>query len=526
MRIKFLIGALIALCSIATLAQPGSIEVGAIRSKVAAADTAKAIASATTGKGVIFYNSNKNKFRMYYNGTGYDIAVSSGGTVLTVSGTTNRITSTGGTTPAIDISATFEALLGKVANPLSQFASTTSAQLRGVLSDELGTGAALFDGSTPTSLILTNATGLPVSGLSNTGAGVGTYLVTPTWTNLLSATTGTTPFWSLGSGGAFTSPLTFNGTATNTLKFSFPNLTNTLVNGAGLYLQNPTSATVGTPIQYSPNQLFEAQGLETTGNTSIPVQMRMTLKPVSGTAYPTGVLDFTGIMNNGAVTGTPLALSTDGILTTKSNVLATIVDIQNLSGQHIFRVNANSGARWYLGNSANAYMESTTNGTATPSISGNSLGMRFDQGLHLTNISSINTDSAPNTFNNWTASAAGTSGSTVQTIWNWGLTLNYPTGTQSMNVNMFDPVLTNTAGLTKLNWYWAKAGDLVLGSSAGAVSAKVDVQSTTKGFLPPRMTTTQKNAIASPAEGLMVYDTTLHKLCVYTGSAWETITSI
>jgi hypothetical protein len=52
-----------------------------------------------------------------------------------------------------------------------------------------------------------------------------------------------------------------------------------------------------------------------------------------------------------------------------------------------------------------------------------------------------------------------------------------------------------------------------------------DLQSTTKGFLPPRMTTTQKNAIASPAAGLVVYDTTLAKLCVYT-TTWETITSL
>lgn len=73
------------------------------------------------------------------------------GTYLTaVTGTTNRITSTGGTTPAIDISSTFEALLGKVANPLSQFASTTSAQLAGVLSDETGSasgGLAVFNRS-------------------------------------------------------------------------------------------------------------------------------------------------------------------------------------------------------------------------------------------------------------------------------------------------------------------------------------------------------------------------------------------
>lgn len=56
-------------------------------------------------------------------------------------------------------------------------------------------------------------------------------------------------------------------------------------------------------------------------------------------------------------------------------------------------------------------------------------------------------------------------------------------------------------------------------------SAALQVESTSKGFLPPRMTTTQKNAISSPAAGLVVYDTTLKKLCVFT-TAWETITSI
>jgi len=47
--------------------------------------------------------------------------------------------------------------------------------------------------------------------------------------------------------------------------------------------------------------------------------------------------------------------------------------------------------------------------------------------------------------------------------------------------------------------------------------------STTKGFLPPRMTTTQKNLIASPAAGLMVYDTDLNRPCFYSGSAWVTL---
>lgn len=45
-----------------------------------------------------------------------------------------------------------------------------------------------------------------------------------------------------------------------------------------------------------------------------------------------------------------------------------------------------------------------------------------------------------------------------------------------------------------------------------------------KGITPPKMTTTQRNALVSPTSGLMVYDTTLNKLCVYT-TTWEVIAS-
>jgi hypothetical protein len=58
-------------------------------------------------------------------------------------------------------------------------------------------------------------------------------------------------------------------------------------------------------------------------------------------------------------------------------------------------------------------------------------------------------------------------------------------------------------------------------SGNNLASAKLQVDSTTKGFLPPRMTTTQKNAIASPAAGLVVYDSTTNKLQCYNGSTWN-----
>jgi hypothetical protein len=69
------------------------------------------------------------------------------------------------------------------------------------------------------------------------------------------------------------------------------------------------------------------------------------------------------------------------------------------------------------------------------------------------------------------------------------------------------------------------SGNLLVGTTSAGAGAIVDVQSTIKGVRFPNMTTTQKNAI-TPAAGTVVFDTTLAKLCVYSGSAWQTITSV
>lgn len=76
------------------------------------------------------------------------------------------------------------------------------------------------------------------------------------------------------------------------------------------------------------------------------------------------------------------------------------------------------------------------------------------------------------------------------------------------------------------NAFNTNSGSTIIGGLSVNASAKLQVDSTTLGFLPPRMTTTQKNAIASPTAGLIVYDSTLNKLCLRTASAWETITSL
>lgn len=70
-------------------------------------------------------------------------------------------------------------------------------------------------------------------------------------------------------------------------------------------------------------------------------------------------------------------------------------------------------------------------------------------------------------------------------------------------------------------------GPLKIGSISATpdASALVDQQSTTLGFLVPRMTTTQRNAISSPAEGLEVHDTTVKAHFIYQNGAWAQVST-
>jgi hypothetical protein len=65
------------------------------------------------------------------------------------------------------------------------------------------------------------------------------------------------------------------------------------------------------------------------------------------------------------------------------------------------------------------------------------------------------------------------------------------------------------------------AGSVLIGTSTDIASSRLTVASTTQGFLPPRMTTTQRDAISSPATGLIIFDTTVNKVSVYNGTTWK-----
>jgi hypothetical protein len=68
-------------------------------------------------------------------------------------------------------------------------------------------------------------------------------------------------------------------------------------------------------------------------------------------------------------------------------------------------------------------------------------------------------------------------------------------------------------------------GNIGIGTISPNAAALLHLSSTNKGFLLPVMTTAQKSAISTPPAGLLVYDSILNKLCVYNGSAWETVAS-
>jgi uncharacterized protein YifE (UPF0438 family) len=62
-----------------------------------------------------------------------------------------------------------------------------------------------------------------------------------------------------------------------------------------------------------------------------------------------------------------------------------------------------------------------------------------------------------------------------------------------------------------------------IGTTTPEVTALLDLVSTNKGLLVPRLTTVNRDAIGTPATGLMIYNTTNNRFEYYTGSTWVPI---
>lgn len=66
-------------------------------------------------------------------------------------------------------------------------------------------------------------------------------------------------------------------------------------------------------------------------------------------------------------------------------------------------------------------------------------------------------------------------------------------------------------------------GSMGIGTAVPNANAILDLTSTTKAFMLPRMTTTQRDAIASPTAGMVIYNSTTNVLNFYNGTSWGAV---
>ncbi len=84
-------------------------------------------------------------------------------------------------------------------------------------------------------------------------------------------------------------------------------------------------------------------------------------------------------------------------------------------------------------------------------------------------------------------------------------------------------IQTATTTGTEIDTLTLSEGRAGIGTTAPNPLALLDLTSTSQGFLPPRLTSEQRDAIASPPEGLTIYNLTTHRPNFFDGSAWQEV---
>ena len=105
---------------------------------------------------------------------------------------------------------------------------------------------------------------------------------------------------------------------------------------------------------------------------------------------------------------------------------------------------------------------------------------------------------------------------------NWQFSSNTLSSSQFAFITGSNGVVLSNGGITggvHANNTGARVSDNTI-SIAQVASAVLEVSSTTKGFLPPRMTTAERDLIATPAEGLMIYNTSTNRPYFFNGTSW------
>jgi hypothetical protein len=118
-------------------------------------------------------------------------------------------------------------------------------------------------------------------------------------------------------------------------------------------------------------------------------------------------------------------------------------------------------------------------------------------------------------------------------VFNSSATFNGSTTISSLAVSNINPgfiqgsvVFQGANGLTQDNsnfFYSASTSQLSLGTTTPNISALLELDSTSKGFLAPRMTLAQRDLIVSPATGLLIFNTNTKQYNVWDGISWGAV---
>jgi hypothetical protein len=463
------------------------------------------------------------------------------GTTLTAAGLAGPLNGTvGATTPTTGVFTTAKAIAA---------ATQDSVTLQGRAGGTSSYGVTL----TPTTLTASRTLTLPDA--SGTILQSGTTVTTAQGgTGLTSFTANGVVYASSSSALATGSALTFDGTnlgigtssptqkldvrgsvyvqrdtnPTNALALQLTNQTTVSNNGCRLSFDvyNIGSAALGVPSDsaslafYTGGVTSERMRLDSSGNLGLGVTpsawtgaSAKAFETAGGSIVNFGTGQFVSVAN---------AYYNSGWLYKNSSLFAT--QYQQASGQHV----------WYTAPSGTAGNAITFTQAMTLDASGN-LGigttsvnnkLEIAGNIGITPTSSVGFIGLRNTSTTTTEihvrPNSGKNG--LISFTEDGVDDRWVFGIKAGNGSLFFNTGTPSANTDRM--VLSSSGNLGVGTASPNASAIIDAQSTTKGVRMPNMTTTQKNAISSPAAGLMVFDTTLAKLCVYSGSAWQTITSV
>jgi hypothetical protein len=251
----------------------------------------------------------------------------------------------------------------------------------------------------------------------------------------------------------------------------------------------------------------------TTLGSSLQINGNSAIGYSASTAAPTNGLAVSGNVTIGTTT---IANATTDILTISKNFNDTtkLIISNTTSG-----TNANPRLS-LISNTTAGYVEMGKNSAGAGGYKTLVANAAFIYNATAGNITILNDSSTGNI--NFAAGGSSTSTFILNSSNNLGLNTSTIGSRLQVNGNAAIGYSASTAAPTN---GLAVSGQVGVGINSPVTTAALQVSSTTQGFLPPVMTTTQKNAITSPATGLVVFDSTLGKLCVFSGT-WQTITSV